>query len=141
MTYQDSGDGGISVPPHHVIPHYHGDAVRVLFVASAVVLIVAKSIGAELPLSTFGTVAAAVVLVVAAGITNPAQFGIHWFNAFLAIAGTLLFGTAAIGNYRAGISISDPSFIFVEALSLLSLIALYYTTATIRGIQQRPDYS
>lgn len=141
MAYEGNIDGGISVPPRHEIPHYHGDAVRALFVASAILLIVAQSTGATLPLSTFGTIVSAVALVVAAGITNPAQFGIHWFNAFLAIAGTLLFGTAAIGNYRAGISISDSSFLYVEALALLSLVALYFTTRTIRGINQRPDYS
>ncbi len=141
MTYEGNGDGGERVPPHHDIPHYHGDAVRALFVASAVLLIVAKSTGADLPLSTFGTVLAAVILVVAAGITNPAQFSIHWMNAFLAMVGTVLFGTTAVEHYRAGVSFFDSSFIYVEALALLSLVALYFTTRTIRGIKQRPDYS
>ena len=39
----DTGSGGILVPPRHKIPHYHGDAVRALFVVSAILLIVAKS--------------------------------------------------------------------------------------------------
>lgn len=132
MTYE--GNGGTSVPPPREIPHYHGDQVRVLFVISAVLLIVAKSTGAEIPLSTLGTVISAVVLVVAAGITNPAQFWIHWANAFLTVYGTTLFGTTAVGNYRAGISFLDTSFIYVEALALLSLIALYFTTRTVRGL-------
>jgi hypothetical protein len=134
-------DGGESVPPHHEIPHYHGGGVRVLFVISAVVLIVAQSTGAELPLSTFSAVTSAVVLVVAAGITNPAQGWIHWLNAFLAMAGTLLFGMAAIEHYRSGINLFDPSFTYVEALAILSLVALYLTTRTIRGFNQRPNYS
>lgn len=142
MTYEGDGDGGgESIPPHRDIPHYHGDAVRALFVASAVLLIVAKSTGADLPLSTFGTVVSAVILVVAAGITNPAQFVIHWMNALLAMAGTVLFGTTAVDHYRAGIHFFDPSFVYVEALALLSLVALYFTTRTIRGIKQRPNYS
>lgn len=132
-------DGGEIVPPRREIPHYHGDGVRVLFVVAAVVLIVAQSTGAELPLSTLGTVVSAVMLVIAAGITNPMQYGIHWANALIAIVGTLLFGTTAVDNYRAGMSLFDPSFVYVEALALLSLIALYFTTATIRGIMQRPD--
>ncbi len=135
MTFE--GNGGESVPPRSVVPHYHGDEVRALFVISAVVLVVARSTGADLPLSTFGTVASAVALVVAAGITNPTQFWIHWMNAFLAMSGTLLFGTAAVENYRSGITIFDSSFIYVEALAILSLIALYFTTRTIRGIKQR----
>ncbi len=141
MTYEgEGGDGGESVPRHRSIPHYHGDEARVLFVVSAVLLIVAKSTGAELPLSTFGTVVAAVVLVVAAGITNPAQFWIHWINSFLAVYGTILFGTTAVDRYRAGASVFDASFAYVEALALISLIALYFTTRTIRGIKQRPKF-
>ena len=140
MHEEDIGEAGVSVPPHREIPHYHGDGVRALFVTSAILLIVAKSTGAELPLSTFGTVVAAVVLVVAAGITNPAQRGIHWFNALLAIAGTLLFGRTAVNHYSSGVSISDSSFMFVEALALLSLVALYFTTRTIRGAHMKQDY-
>ena len=139
MPYDDGG--GESIPPHRVIPHYYGDEVRALFVVSAVVLIVAQSTGAELPFSTLGAVASAIVLVVAAGITSPAQFWIHWFNGLLAMAGTLLFGMSAIEHYRSGISLFDPSFTYVEALALLSLIALYFTTRTIRGLHLRSNYS
>lgn len=127
------------VPPRRTIPHYHGDGVRVIFVVSAVVLIVARSTGADIPLSTTGAVIAAIFLVIAAGITNPAQHGIHWMNAFVAIVGTLLFGTSAIDHYRAGLSIFDPSFAYIETLALLSLFALYFITRTIRGTIQRPE--
>lgn len=141
MTYEGNGNGGESVPRRREILHYHGDAVRVLFVVSAVVLIVAKSIGVDLPLSTFATVASAVLLVVAAGITNPAQFWIHWVNAFFAVYGTILFGMTAVEHYRAGTSIFDFSFIYVEALALLSLTALYFTTRTVRGLHMKEEYS
>lgn len=134
-------DGGESVPQHRAILHYHGDNVRVLFVVSAVVLIIAQSTGAELPLSTTGAVISAVVLVVTAGITNPTQGWIHWLNALIAITGTLLFGTTAVEHYRAGISIFNSSFTYIEALALLSLIALYFTTRTIRGFHLRSSLS
>jgi hypothetical protein len=137
MTYE--GDGGTSVPPHREIPHYHGDQVRVIFVVSAVALIVAQSTGADLPLSTTWTVISAVLLVIAAGITNPAQFMIHWVNALIAISGTIIFGMTAVGRYRADVSLFDPSFIYIEALTLLSLMALYFTTRTIRGLNQRSE--
>lgn len=141
MVYDGNGeDTGEGVPPRHKIPHYHGDSVRMLFFAAALVLVVAESTGADLPFSTFGSVIASVVLVIAAGITNPAQKGIHWFNAFLAVMGTLVFGTSAVVHYRAGISVFDPSFTFTEALALLSLVALYFTTRTIRGNRQRPTF-
>jgi hypothetical protein len=138
MTYE--GDGGTSVLRRREIPHYHGDEVRIVFVVGAVVLIVAQSTGANLPLSTIGAVVSAAVLVIAAGVTNPAQSLIHWFNALLSFSGTLLFGTTAIDHYRAGTSFLDPSFIYIETLALLSLVALYLTTRTIRGIIQRPNF-
>lgn len=136
MTYEGNGD--ISVPPKREIPHYHGDEARTVFVISAIVIIVAQSTGANLPLSTTGAVVSAAMLVIAAGVTNPATLWIHWLNGILALAGTFLFGTAAMNQYRAGVSVFDPSFTYLEALALLSLIALYFTTQTIRGILQHP---
>ena len=138
---EGGGDYPKVIPPRHHVRHYHGDTTRVLFVASAVVLIVAQSTGADLPLSTMGAVVSAVVLVVAAGITNPAQGWIHWLNAFIAVYGTLLFGMTAVDRYRGGTSVFDPSFFYIEALALLSLIALYLTTKTIRGFHLRADLS
>ena len=117
--------------------HYHGDEVRMIFFMSALVLIVAQSTGADLPFSTMGAVSSAVLLVIAAGITNPDQPWIHWLNALLAAAGTILFSTTAIEHYNAGMNILAPSFLYTEALALLSLIALYFTTRTIRGLLQR----
>lgn len=142
MDTDDGGGGGdfvTKVPPRRERPHYHGDKTRVIFVISAILLIVAKSTGADLPLNTFGTVVSAVILVVAAGVTNPMQFGIHWMNAILAMLGAIIFGTTAVDHYRAGLKVLDSSFIYVEALSLLSLVALYLTTRTVRGIHQRRE--
>jgi hypothetical protein len=120
------------------IPHYHGDAVRALFFLAALILIIAQSTGAELPLSTGLTVMTAAVLVVAAGITNPAQRWIHWVNAALAVLGVVVFGTTVVERYRTGTGTSGPTFIFLEALALLSLIALYFVVRTIRGLVMKP---
>ncbi|MBI2025387.1 hypothetical protein HYT04_01200 [Candidatus Kaiserbacteria bacterium] len=138
MTYE--GNGGTSVPQRHEIPHYHGNEARTVFVISAIVIVVAQSTGANLPLSTTGAVISAATLVIAAGITNPATSWIHWVNGLFAFYGAFLFGTAAVDQYRAGISVFDPSFMYLEALALLSLLALYFTTQTIRGILQRPKF-
>lgn len=133
---ENNGGGGEHVgehvPPRHKIPHYHGDAVRTLFFAGAIILIVAQSTGADLRLSTTSAITFAILLVVAAGITNP-------LNALLAALGTLFFGTTAVEHYRADISIFDTSFAYIEALALLSLVALYFTTRTIRGFRLRSD--
>jgi len=137
-NYDSEGTG---VPQRREVKHYHGDTTRALFVAAAILLIVAKSTGADLPLTTTGTVMSAILLVIAAGIINPAEGWIHWFNAIIAVCGTLLFGITAIHKYSDHVSFTDSSFIYVEALTLLSLVALYLTTKTIRGYQQRPVLS
>lgn len=139
MTFEGNGSDYASHRP--AIPHYHGDAVRGLFLVSALVLIVAQSTGAELPFPTAGAVIAAVALVIAAGITNPREPWIHWVDAVLALMGTFIFGTAAVEHYRARMSLFDPSFAYVEALALLSLFALYFTTRTIRGFHSRSKLS
>ena len=141
MTYEGNGDADDGkarfVPYRRKMLHYHGDETRIIFIVGAIVLIFAQSTGAHLSISTFSSVIFAIVLVIAAGITNPEQSRIHWFNAFLAILGTLVFGTAAVEHYRAGTSIFSPSFAYTEALSFLFLFALYFTTRTIRGLSQR----
>ncbi len=116
------------------VSHYHGDTVRLLFVFGAIILIVAQSTGVTLPLSVAGTVIAATVLIIAAGITSPEQMWIHWVNAVIAAYGTFLFSLDVITKYHAGSVPYTASFVFLEALALISLIALYFTTRTIRDL-------
>ncbi len=53
--------------------HYHGDYVRMLFIAAAVLLFVTQFTGDDLPFTPGTSLIIVVALVVAAGITNPAQ--------------------------------------------------------------------
>lgn len=133
----DEDAGGEHVRPRHVIAHYYGDTVRALFIICAILLVVAKSTGAQMPLSTVETLIGAVFLVIAAGVTNPNQRGIHWLNGALAILGTLIFGVSSVHNYSAGEKILQGGFIYTEALAILFLIALYFVTRTVRGTLQR----
>ena len=121
--------------------HYYGGHVRALFVTSALVLIVSATSGAQLPLSEMGTVFTAILLMLAAGITNPEQYWIHWINEGFSLVGTVLFATTAIDYYRMGLSFVDRSFLATEALAILSLVALYYTTKTVRGLSLRHKLS
>lgn len=119
------------------LPHYYGGVVRTLFIVNAAVLLIAASTGADLPLSDGGTVFSAIVLIIAAGVTNPTQVWIHWINEMLSIVGIALFAMSAISHYRAGMHLSDPPFFFIEVLALLFLLSLYYATKTIRGVLLR----
>jgi len=123
---------------HRHIAHYHGDTVRFLFVAAAVIMLVAETTGASLPLPIFGIVTLAVILVIAAGIANPAQEWIHFINAILAIYGAVTFGLYAIQQYQTTHSFFSQTYLFAEALALVFLIAVYYTTKTVRGVLLRP---
>ena len=120
--------------------HYYGDTVRVLFVLGAIVLFVAESTGAVLPLSLSGVVVAAVILVVAAGITNPQQYWVHFVNELIAILGTVIFAEQAVGYWRVSIAVLNISYLFTEVMALLSIIALYFTTKTLRGVLLRQHF-
>jgi uncharacterized membrane protein YuzA (DUF378 family) len=125
---------------HRPVAHYHGDTVRSLFVVTAIVMIIAETTGASLPLSTIGIVSLVVVLVVVAGITNPAQAWIHFINAALAIFGAIAFGLYAIQQYHLVQSLFSPTYLFSEALALIFLAAVYYATKTVRGVMLRPRF-
>ena len=127
------------VPPVREIPHYHGDAARALFVIEAILLVIAPSMGAILSVSTTGALIGAVILVIAAGITNPAQAWIQYVDEALALLGAVVFGMRAVNTYPVAGTSLDTSFIFALALALISLVALYLTTRTIRGFIMR-DY-
>lgn len=137
MAYDENPDRIHHTVLEHRQLHYYGGVVRALFIVAALVLLIAKTVGAELPLSLTGSVVTAVLLIVAAGITTPVLVWIQWINEVFALWGTLLFGTSAIEHYRAGSTIADTSFFAVEVLAILFLIALYYATKTVRGILLR----
>ena len=137
MQYEKYDVEGMAIHTEQGTPHYYGGIVRMLFITAALVLLVASSVGATLPLSGGAAIIHAMVLVVLAGVTNPSQRGIHWVNSAAAFFGAGIFGMSAIAHYRTTRALSDPSFFFVEALAILFLISLYYATKTIRGIYLR----
>ena len=63
----------MSLPPEHTGPqHYYGDALRILFVVAGGLLLASEVF--ETPfLTPAAALIAAIVLVVAAGLTNPVQ--------------------------------------------------------------------
>ncbi len=135
----DSMDYRAPEPVRPLMQHYHGDTTRVLFVVAAVGMLIAETFGSEMPFSPLVTVIFAVTLVIAAGITNPAQAWIHIANILISVIGALSFAPAAIGRYQDTSTLFDLTFFFTEALALLFLIATYFTVKTIRGILLRPN--
>ncbi len=115
------------------VTHYHGDHVRLLFMSAAVLLFLTNITGAELPFSTGGSIVIIVILVIAAGITNPAQMWIHWFNITLSALGVMLFGGISLASLHNGFAIFSNTG-FVALLAINFLVALYFSTRTLRGL-------
>lgn len=122
-------------PVHHTPQHYYGDVVRVLFIVSAVILFAMQFTGIQLPFSSFGSILMILILVVAAGLTNPVQAWIHWANIFISGFCLLLFGGLSLDRYQRGDLFPDG--VLIGFLALLFLIALYSATKTLRGTLMR----
>lgn len=123
--------------PFHEIPdtrtpHYHGDAVRILFVIAAGLAFLAEMLDGNLPFPAAITVVMVIVLVVAAGITNPVQQWIHWFNMAISVLGLMIFGGLALTRFKNDAPFSE-SFI-VGCLAVVFLLSLYLATRTVRGL-------
>lgn len=122
-------------PEHAGVSHYYGDSVRILFVLCAAIIFGAQFIGT--PFLTGGaTLAICIILIVAAGLTNPVQAWIHWANILVAGGSLLLFGMIAVARYK---ETGTPfgSALVAIILVLLFVYALYNAIKTLRGVLMR----
>ena len=111
---------------------------------AAVLLFLINITGAALPFNTAGSIVIIVILVIAAGITNPAQMWIHWFNITVSALGVMIFGGYALSKLHSGFAIFTSNGL-VALLAIVFLAALYFSTRTIRGLMvpviHHPDES
>lgn len=122
----------IEIQNKSFIPHYHGDMVRILFVIAAGLMFLAELLDAKLPFSSGFMVLSVILLVLAAGITNPGQLWIHWANLFLSLVGLMLFGGTALTRFKMDAAFRES---FLPAcLAAVFLVALYLATRTLRGL-------
>lgn len=114
------------------IPHYYGDSVRNMFIASAVIYAIALPIfGNLLPFDIYSGVGIVLILVFLAGITNPHSQILMFINAGVAGIGAYLMQTAAISGF--GVD-STALFILRQIVVLLLLIAFYEAVKTARNM-------
>jgi hypothetical protein len=118
------------------ISHYYGDTVRQLLIAAAILMLVAapiytNNLPVELPLIVLGTVA----LVAVAAMTSPIRTNAIRADTVVAGVGLVIFEIWALLNFS-----SDPihKFVIREALALLFLAALYFSTKTLRNMIAPP---
>lgn len=133
-----SAEDDINVPwVYRWVPinHYYGDTVRQLLIAAAALMLLAApfytdNISVELPFIVLGTV----VLVAVSAMTSPKKSSMMSADVVVSGVGLVIFEIWAIGGY--GID-EFHKFILREALALVFLFALYYSTKTLRSMLMR----
>ena len=117
-----------------VIEHYYGDYVRQLFVLCAVLFIVSVPLwGYVLPLGALAEVAAAVLLVLLAGMTSPHSKMALRYDAAAAALGVFLVEVAALSLYTGDVTVL---FVIRQLIAVLLLIAFYFSVKTLRAMAQ-----
>lgn len=114
------------------IPHYYGDHIRALFMATAVLSVVVIPIyGSLLPFSTLTQIICATLLVLLAGLTNPHSKITMWYTALVSGIGTILLESAAINFFATD---SLELFLARELAALMLMFAFYFSVKTLRAM-------
>ena len=114
--------------------HYHGNIVRKLFFAAAVIMLVGLPFfNARLPVHTIVSLAAIIVIGLFAGLTNPVKRWPVFIDTLISIIGTLVFEYYAVAYYQS-YGIGDPLFWGNQILAIIFVVALYFSTKTLRAM-------
>ncbi len=86
-------------------------------------------------LPPFLTIAAVLVLALLAGLLNPRQRWLSALDVLAAAGGAIVFAYYGVRSYSQGNADSQHLLFFIanQALALLFLVALYYSSKTFRG--------
>ena len=119
-------------PRFEKIPHYYGDVVRMLFVATAIIMLFgapyyADTLYQELPFIVVG----AVILIALGALTSPQSVLAIRLDAVFAGVVAVVFEVWALWGYEAGSSIE---FIIRQTPAILSIFAFYYSLKTLRSM-------
>lgn len=114
--------------------HYYGDAVRKLFLAAALIMLIGLPLVNDyLTVRTALSVIGILILGLAAGLTNPKQILDGVLNASISTVGLVIFETEAVAAYHQ-YGIGNILFLINLVLSFIFLLALYYSMKTLRGM-------
>ena len=123
------------------INHYYGDIVRMLFIASGLIMIVSypffsSFIQAPIAFSIIGFV----LLAILGGLINPKQKWIIFLDTLVSVIAFIIFEYAAVYTYLNLSPVQSAHVIFFWVNQLLSIIfffAAYLSTKTLRGSMLR----
>lgn len=112
--------------------HYYGDRVRIVFVIMALIMLVMTPIVKdEIPFPLYTAVFGILSLSMLAGFLRPRLTSIIAFSFLTSLVALAIFGYETIVSYQ-GSSIGI-FFIGNTVLSVLSFVALYFSSKTLRG--------
>src|SRR3989338_342757 len=115
--------------------HYYGDIVRRLFfIAGLIMLITLSTFKQLLPVPTFVSIFAILIVGFLAGLTNPLQKWVMALNTGISLIGLTTFEYHAVIGYD---NLSDPLFWINQGLAFIFFFALYYSIKTVRGAMLR----
>jgi hypothetical protein len=118
------------------LPHYYGDTVRRIFIASAAVILAASPIYSDSVADQFIVeIIGALILVICAAFTNPRSFWIFFANSLAAAMGVVIFQAWAISAYTQTSAVTPIVFVIREVLAVALLFALYFSVKTLRAMQ------
>ena len=116
------------------ISHYYGDIVRVLFLISAIIMLIGlPAINNYLIIPTIFSVISMLILALAAGLTNPKMLWEAEINTVIAVVGFIVFETYAVIAFRQ-YSATDKFFLSNLILSFIFMFAVYFSVKTLRGL-------
>ncbi len=122
-------------PQKRGIPHYYGDIVRKYLLFAGAMLLVAVLIDKELlSFYLFIGIFGVLVFTVLAALMSPKVTSAIFTNAIISALMFLIFEYFAIGAYLKSQTFLDSIFILRQAIAVAFLVALYFSTKTLRGM-------
>lgn len=114
-------------------PHYYGDFIRKHFLFAGFVIMIAALVDSELRsfylfVGLFGVVG----ITVLAGLTSPQRRAVMFTDVFVSAIMFLIFEYFSISAYARYENFLDNVFFFRQLIAVIYLIALYYSTKTLR---------
>ncbi len=115
--------------------HYYGDTVRKLFIAGAVLMFIYLPLDRNLvPAVVYILIILALAITLFAGFTNPAQKWVITYDTVIAAIICLTFEFFAVSRYQLVHQIGDITFLTRQLLAINFLIALYFSSKSLRGL-------
>jgi len=117
--------------------HYHGDVIRRLLFASAIIMLISLPLFSDLTsIPIMVSVVSILAVAVSAGLTSPRRKNVMVANLVISMLGVIIF---EYETFMLKFTESDSAIFFLinQSLALMFLISLYYSIKSLRGIIRR----